>query len=366
MDAVSYINKTYTILSDISPKNYAKLARNNIDGKLYVLKYLKAYDIEIYKTLSKVNIPGISKIYEVIDSPNGLYIVEEYVEGSTLEQKFTSMSDTENKGLKLFEYISQLLETLEALHRINPPIIHRDIKPENIMIDQNDRSKLIDFNISRIYTGTATKDTVAMGTNEFAAPEQYGFYESDPRTDIYGVGATAKYMMKKYGIDYMPMVHFVEKATAFKPEERFSSAEEALFFLKNYNKIIAEKERKEREQIIAASWRRYLPPGFRSGTASHIIIASFAYFMMFVYTYYSIENVINAEPPKRGQYILVIILSWSWFILLTGFNFNYLGVQKIFKIDELENEKKKRAIILVDILIIVITVFIGAFLVNKV
>ena len=68
MDAKAYIQQTYTILSDISPKNYAKLARNNIDGKLYVLKYLKAYDLNVYKELQKINVINISRIYEVLDS----------------------------------------------------------------------------------------------------------------------------------------------------------------------------------------------------------------------------------------------------------------------------------------------------------
>ena len=64
--------------------------------------------------------------------------------------------------------------------------------------------------------------------------------------------------------------------------------------------------------------------------------------------------------------MLVIILIWSWFFLLSGFPFDYLGVQSIFKINELTGFKKVLAIIGVDILIVVITLFIGAFFVNKV
>lgn len=368
MDAVSYINKTYTILSDISPKNYAKLARNNIDGKLYVLKYLKAYEINVYKELQKLNETGIVKIFEVIDSPQGLYVVEEYVDGCTLEEFFERVKvNPENKlNELLMGFVIQVLTALVSLHGLSSPIIHRDIKPENILIDHSGKAKLIDFNISREYTGVSPRDTIAMGTSDFAAPEQYGFFESDPRTDIYGVGATTKYIMNKYDITSEPLSRFIEKAMAFKPDERFENANAALYYLKNYYKIKMEEERKAKELENANSWRRFLPPGFRKGRTSHIIIACFSYFIMFVHTYYTIRAIQMIDTEMKGKYVLVIILIWSWFFLLSGFSFDYLGVHSIFKINELTGFKKVLAIIGVDILIVVITLFIGAFFVNKV
>ncbi|SEQ27334.1 Serine/threonine protein kinase [Lachnospiraceae bacterium NE2001] len=366
MDAVSYINKTYTILSDISPKNYAKLARNNIDGKLYVLKYLKAYDLNVYKELQKINVINISRIYEVLDSPNGLYVVEEYIEGCTLEERFVKEQNIGFRGSLLTDLIRQLLTGLEYIHGLPTPIIHRDIKPENILVTNENLVKLIDFNISRYYTGNASRDTVAMGTNSFAAPEQYGFFESDPRTDIYGVGATAKYIMDRFNIKEEHLVQFVNKAMAFDPKERFNSAAEARYFLQNYYKIKSENEKKILEEERANSWRRFLPPGFRKGKPSHIITACFAYLIMFIHTFSTIVASDRYGTYSKGQYALACIMIWAWFILITFFSFDYLGVQKIFKINELSGGKKIVAILGVDLLMIIITAIIGAFFVNKV
>ena len=356
MDAVTYINTTYTIISDISPKNYAKLARNNIDGKLYVLKFLKAYDVNVYFALQKLNVNGISKIYEVLESPTGLYIVEEYINGVTLEQRFQNLNPNDNPAVLLTKCINQVLYTLKFLHDLSVPIIHRDIKPDNIMLTDNDTVKLIDFNISRGFTGQTEHDTIAMGTSSFAAPEQYGFKESDPRTDIYGVGATAKYIMEKYRISSMLLQGFVEKATSFSPDARFATAEEAIYYLEHNGTSKEEAE----------SWKSFLPPGFRTGKVSHILIACFSYLMMFVHTFNTVRMRNSSTEYRSGQYMLTLVLIWSWFILFSGFSFNYLGVHKIFHIDKLTGSKKIMAILGVDFLILVITLLIGAFFVNKV
>ena len=88
----------------------------------------------------------------------------------------------------IYHIISGVLDVLSKLGEMNPPVIHRDIKPDNIMIDRDRKVYLVDFNISRELDGTKVRDTVAMGTRGFAAPEQYGFSESDIRTDFYSLG----------------------------------------------------------------------------------------------------------------------------------------------------------------------------------
>ncbi len=361
MDAVSYINKTYTIISDISPKNYTKLARNNIDGKLYVLKFIKVYDISIYSVLKNNKIQGISNIYEIIESPNGLYVVEEYIDGVTLEECFNTVSPEIKKDDLLIKLISQVLDTLSTLHRFTPPIIHRDITPNNIMVDRNGNARLIDFNISRNYTGKSDHDTMAMGTSQFAAPEQYGFLESDTRTDIYGVGATAKYIMIKYGIVSDALEQFVNKAMAFSPNDRFASAGDAKYYLLNYHKIVKEEYKREKG---LTGYRRFLPPGYRMGNAFHIIIASLANFIMFVHTYYSIILINKKDSTEKGQYTLAVVIAWLWYISIVGFSFNYLNVQKKFGIDKLSGGKKWIAIIGVDFILIVVIAIIGAFFIN--
>ena len=81
----------------------------------------------------------------------------------------------------------QLCECLDTLHTLNPPIIHRDIKPENIIYHDN-KVTLLDFGIARFLDSKKSKDTLILGSVGYAAPEQFGFHQSDARTDLYAVG----------------------------------------------------------------------------------------------------------------------------------------------------------------------------------
>lgn len=91
--------------------------------------------------------------------------------------------------------IRSLCDILHKLHGNLPPIIHRDIKPSNIIFSSDGVVKLIDFNAARELRAEQNEDTRLMGTRRFAAPEQYGFGQSDPRTDIYALGITFYYML---------------------------------------------------------------------------------------------------------------------------------------------------------------------------
>lgn len=82
------------------------------------------------------------------------------------------------------------------LHRQNPPVIHRDVKPDNILVMGDGTVILTDFNIARHVSGVKSRDTLIMGTAGYAAPEQFGFAESDARTDVYGLGATVRELLK--------------------------------------------------------------------------------------------------------------------------------------------------------------------------
>ncbi len=144
---------------------------------------------------------------------------------------------TENDAAEwmLTNVIISVSMTLNKLHTLNPPIIHRDIKPENIIITDLAEIKLLDFNISRGFTGKADKDTVAMGTKGFAPPEQYGFKESDARSDIYSLGATIKYLMEKTHCKSEMLSEFIKMAMSFDPKDRFQNVIEVIYFIKHYD-----------------------------------------------------------------------------------------------------------------------------------
>ena len=118
------------------------------------------------------------------------FYVMQYVQGRALSEilKEGCLPEEEAKN-----YILQLLDAVEVLHRFQ--IVHRDIKPENIIIKPDGTLVLIDFDIARKFAYDKKRDTEYLGSAGYAAPEQYGFTQSDERTDIYAVGAVYNQML---------------------------------------------------------------------------------------------------------------------------------------------------------------------------
>ncbi len=164
------------------------------------------------------------------------YIVEEWIEGKTLESIC-------GKGLpeeKIREITIQLVDALDYIHKKG--VVYRDLKPQNIMITRDGGIKLIDFGIARFYKAGKRKDTVLAGTPGYAPPEQYGRGQTDIRTDIYSLGATIYFMVSgihppeeqfdiqlpaEYRSKITPELDRVlRKAMKSKPDERFQTLDE--------------------------------------------------------------------------------------------------------------------------------------------
>lgn len=152
-------------------------------------------------------------IYEIFYDDKDTILIEEYILGHTCD------SINFNKKL-LFKTINQLLQSIEDLHSIN--IIHRDIKPSNIIITKDHKAYLIDYGISRFYSDTLSSDTTKSGTKGFASPEQYGFQQTDFRSDIYSIGKTIEYIVKNNNIQ-CNLKKIILKATAFDPKDRYEN-----------------------------------------------------------------------------------------------------------------------------------------------
>jgi serine/threonine protein kinase len=128
-----------------------------------------------------------------LDGDGKLIVVEEYVQGRSLKQVLDEQGLLNEE--QAYEIAVQLVDILVRLHQLEPAIVHRDIKPSNIIIEKNGHVNLIDFNAARHVNADKNEDTRMLGTVYFAAPEQFGFGQSDERTDIYGLGATINYIM---------------------------------------------------------------------------------------------------------------------------------------------------------------------------
>lgn len=182
----------YREIKEINAEHHVTLVQGVEDGVLYVKKLVTTYDEAVYKILAQNIFPHIPKIREIVSCDEGMVVIEEYVNGKNLEQMIVERPFTEEETRDI---IRQLCEILRPLHEHDPRIIHRDIKPPNLILTAGGTLYLVDFNASKDYEPGKKRDTVLMGTAEYAAPEQYGFSQSSEKTDIYSIGVLMNKML---------------------------------------------------------------------------------------------------------------------------------------------------------------------------
>lgn len=139
--------------------------------------------------LSQLNHPNLPRFYKHFQTPASWYLVMDFIPGETLEEYQSKARDERLLLSEVLDIGIQLCLILEYLHVQNPPIIFRDLKPGNIMRTPSGQLYLIDFGIARYFKPGQAKDTVALGSLGYAAPEQYGKAQTTPRADICSLGA---------------------------------------------------------------------------------------------------------------------------------------------------------------------------------
>src|SRR5438128_11181862 len=119
----------------------------------------------------------------------------EFIEGETLEEYLNKASRGYLPLIEALDIGMQLCTVLDYLHTRFPPIIFRDLKPANIMRTANGHLYLIDFGIARHFKPGQSRDTMALGSPGYAAPEQYGRAQTTPRADIYSLGVMLQQLL---------------------------------------------------------------------------------------------------------------------------------------------------------------------------
>jgi len=146
----------------------------------------------ILSRLSHPNLPQVADFFE--DHQGRAYLVMEFIWGESLEKR---LEKTQSPLLErqVLEWTAQVCDVLDYLHSRDPKVIFRDLKPSNIMVNNQGVVKLVDFGIARTYKEDKLQDTIALGSENYAAPEQWGQAQTDPRSDIYGLGATMYHLL---------------------------------------------------------------------------------------------------------------------------------------------------------------------------
>lgn len=223
-----YILNMYEELTTLNDCEHIILVREKATGLLFVKKILAHFEKTVYETLKELSLPCIPKIYHILTSDSCLILIEEFINGQTLQSVLQNRPLSESDAFTIFDTISH---TLTILHSLNPPIIHRDIKAGNILITADKKCYLIDFNAARNYDANKTNDTVILGTQGYAPPEQYGFAQTDCRSDLYSLAVLLHVMLTgkypKDGLSCQNEINTVlKKALSLSPEERFRNIEE--------------------------------------------------------------------------------------------------------------------------------------------
>ena len=214
--------KNYQTVQVIKKSDKAEIIFAAVDGleAPVIVKNLYSTNAEIYRAIARLQSPHIPRIYYLEEHTEYLCIIEEYIDGRTLD---VYLKEEELTNVQKLELMLQLCEAVEVLHNCTPPIIHRDIKPSNILITEDGIVKIIDFDASRRYNAEKnTSDTRLLGTIEYAAPEQFGYTQTDERSDIYSLGVVFSEIKTENDSSFLKdRKHLIDVCTSFDPSNRY-------------------------------------------------------------------------------------------------------------------------------------------------
>lgn len=337
----------YTELKEVEGK---KLFLNDFDNVTYLRKEYPLSAEEVLQKLRKLSLKmhGIPRFDWLTynEEKDKLYSFEEYIPGETFED-FLDSDFSLRQGVI---YFKELLNIVQRLNKEN--IIHKDLKPSNIIIDNREEIRVIDFNISRVYSPSKSKDTTAIGTEPYLAPEQYGFGQTTYKTDIYALGIILREIIdnsREKSNDYLE--HLSSKMSAFDPKDRleyhdiFSNIDKILntkkiptthssfpFSAKNSSPIKKESSVK----FIPPMWEQediWIPYFEKNHSRKKLIAINIGYIGLLVFFFFLIFESITSPFPNIGRYkipaslLLIYISSVSF-----KFFINLITKSKIWKL----------------------------------
>ena len=277
----SVIDGKYKILNVVGKggMSVVYLAMNERANKQWAIKEVRKDGMQSFEVvkqnlvaetdlLKKLNHPHLPSIIDVIDCDDTFLIVMDYIEGNPLS-KALETSGAQNQD-DVIEWAKQLCDVLGYLHSRKPPIIYRDMKPSNVMLKPDGNVMLIDFGTAREFKYSSVADTTCLGTQGYAAPEQFGGHgQTDARTDIYCLGATMYHLVtghnpatppyEMYPIrQWNPMLssgleEIILKCTQRNPEDRYQSCAELLYALDHYKDLDIENIK-----VQSFKWKTFL------------------------------------------------------------------------------------------------------------
>ena len=272
----SIVDGKYKILNKIGQggMSVVYLAMNERANKQWAIKEVRkdgTKDYEVVKQgliaetdiLKRLNHPHLPSIIDVIDCDDTFLIVMDYIEGRTLDHWLKKEGAQPQE--RVVEWAKQICDVLGYLHSRKPPIIYRDLKPSNVMLKPDGKIMIIDFGTAREFKEQSIEDTKCLGTQGYAAPEQYGGHgQTDARTDIYNLGATMYHLLTGHNPSLPPYEMYpirqwnpalssgleaiVTKCTQRNPNDRYQSCAELMYALEHFDELDIEYRKQQKRK----------------------------------------------------------------------------------------------------------------------
>lgn len=257
------MSTVYLAINEKANKTWAiKEVRKKCNKDFNILRQSLIVETNLLKQLKHRNLPSI---VDVIDSEEDFLIVMDYIEGNTLERLL--YEDGAQKQEDVVAWVLQLCDVLDYLHSRQSPIIYRDMKPSNIMLKSDGNVVLIDFGTAREFKEKNIADTTCLGTQGYAAPEQFGgMGQTDERTDIYCLGATMYHLLTGHNPSEPPyemypitkwneslsngLEKIVQRCTQKNPKDRFQTVKELKYALEHYRELETQTQKIYKKRIL--------------------------------------------------------------------------------------------------------------------
>lgn len=327
---MQYLEETFETLTCIglNTKNHVFLAKRKSDGKIYVKKYIHLNAVIAYEKLKGIHNRNIANVYDVAwDEEKGL-VIEEFVNGVTLEEYIQKNGILEER--QACSIICDICDALFCIH--NMGIVHRDIKPENIMLSADGVIKVIDFGIARVVKARQVQDTMILGTAGYAAPEQCGYGQTDARADIYAVGVLLNKLLTgemptHYLYSAPPANHVIRRCLEIDVRNRFQTIQElknTLLSISSMNLQTTGKTSQTRKKVkLTYIWKSGCVikgvPGFRTGILWKNVLGTLLYVFLFLSSFAWMSDYTSSIEVFLLELLAVFLYVWAASLVVINF-----------------------------------------------
>ncbi len=217
----------YTDAGFLDVKKNILLVTDTDTGEAYVKKYISAEQYGVYELIRRSGYAGVPRVIDIYPENDYFVLIEERAEGKSLQEMLDAGFLFPPEFMRTLTAF--FARTLTPIHRDG--IVHRDITASNVIYSGGDKFYLIDFGNARTYKKEQSADTEFIGTQNYAAPEQFGFGQSTRRTDIFAIGMLMNALLTGGRFTYEQMYEgalkrVIKRCTAVNPRRRYGSVKQ--------------------------------------------------------------------------------------------------------------------------------------------